>query len=277
MDGVVGALAWLVEPLQHDFMVRAVLVGSFVGVVCATLSCFVVLKGWSLVGDALSHAVLPGIILAYLAGLPMALGAVVSGVACVSASGLIEARTRVKPDAVLGILFTGFLAVGLIRLAANRGDVHCTHVMVGNLRGIEQDDLVQALVAGSVTLLAVLALRRDLILVCFDPAQARVLGLHPARLEFALLVVLALTVVAALQVVGLVLAIAMLVTPGCTGLLLARRFGAVMAWAWASTVLSCIAGATISFHLDGATGPCIVLVQAGLFLVALLSRRVVAT
>ena len=273
MDGAMGALAWLAEPLRHDFMVRAMLVGSFVGVVCATLSCFVVLKGWSLVGDALSHAVLPGIILAYLAGLPMALGAVVSGVACVSASGLIEAQTRVKPDAVLGILFTGFLAVGLILLAANPGDVHFTHVMVGNLLGIERDDLVQALVAGSVTLLAVLALRRDLILVCFDPAQARVLGLRPERLELALLVLLALTVVAALQVVGLVLAIAMLVTPGCTGLLLARRFGAVMAWAWASAVLACVAGAYVSFYLDGATGPCIVLVQAGLFLVALAWRR----
>lgn len=266
-------LAWLAEPFRHDFMVRAMLAGSFVAVVCATLSCFVVLRGWSLVGDALSHAVLPGLILAYLAGLPMALGAVASGVACVSASGFVQARTRVKRDAVLGILFTGFFAVGVILLAANPSEVHFKHVIYGNLLGIQPADLVQALAAGAVTLLAVAALRQDLVLVCFDPAQARVIGLRPARLELVLLVLVALTVVAALQIVGLVLAVALLITPGCTGLLLARRFGAVMAWAWASAVLASVAGAYLSFQLDGATGPCIVLVQAGLFLLALAWRR----
>lgn len=266
-------LAGLPGPLQHAFLVEAILVGSFLGVVCATLSCFVVLKGWSLVGDAVSHAVLPGVILAYLAGLPMALGAVASGVACVAASGAIGAHTRVKPDAVLGILFTGFLAVGLILLAANPGDVHFTHILFGNLLGIETADLVQVLLVGSATLLVVLAMRRDLILVCFDPAQARVLGLNPARLELVLLVLLAMTVVAALQAVGVVLAIALLITPGCTGRLLADRFGAMMAWAWASAVLSCVAGTVLSFYLDGATGPCIVLVQAGLFVLALAARR----
>lgn len=185
----------------------------------------------------------------------------------------MQARCRVKPDAVLGILFTGFLAVGLILLTANPGDVHFTHVLFGNLLGIEEDDLVQALAIGSAVLLVVLAMRKDLVLVCFDPGQARVLGLSPARLELLLLVLLAMTVVAALQAVGVVLAIALLITPGCTGLLLACRFGRVMAVAWASAMLSCVAGTYLSFHLDGATGPCIVLVQAGLFLAALAVRQ----
>lgn len=270
MTALLSLLEAAAEPLRHGFMVQAMLIAAFVGTVCAVLSCFVVLKGWALVGDAVSHAVLPGIILAYVAGLPMSLGAVASGMACVLSAGAIEARCRVKSDAVLGIAFTGFLALGMVLLAETPSNVHFMHVLFGNLLGIEPADMIQTLVVGSVTLAAVLLLRKDLILFCFDPGQARVIGISPRRLELILLLLVAATIVAALQAVGVVLVMAMLVTPGCIGLLLADRFGRVMAAAVGSAVLSSVLGTLLSFWLDGATGPSIVVVQALLFALAFL-------
>ncbi|MGL4966576.1 MAG: metal ABC transporter permease [Inquilinus sp.] len=270
MTALLSLLEAAAEPLRHGFMVEAMLVAAFVGTVCAVLSCFVVLKGWALVGDAVSHAVLPGIILAYVAGLPMSLGAVASGMACVLSAGAIEARCRVKSDAVLGIAFTGFLAFGMVLLAETPSNVHFMHVLFGNLLGIEPADMIQTLAVGSVTLAAVLVLRKDLILFCFDPGQARVTGISPRRLELILLLLVAATIVAALQAVGVVLVMAMLVTPGCIGLLLADRFGRVMAAAVGSAVLSSVLGTLLSFWLDGATGPSIVVVQALLFALAFL-------
>lgn len=258
----------VVEPLRHGFMLKAMLVGAFVCAVCAALSCFIVLKGWSLVGDAISHAVLPGIVLAHLAGLPMALGAIASGILCVQAAGGIAGGSRVKPDAALGILFTGFLALGMVLVTAFPSDIDFTHVLFGNLLGITEGDLAQALALGGATLVTVLAKRRDLVLFCFDPVQAEVTGLSPRRLEALLLLLVAATAVASLQAVGLALILAMLITPGCVGLLLAKRFDAVLAIAMASAVLSAIAGTLASFHLDGATGPCIVLAQAAQFALA---------
>ncbi|OWJ57826.1 metal ABC transporter permease [Inquilinus limosus] len=270
MTALLSLLEAAAEPLRHGFMVQAMLVAAFVGTVCAVLSCFVVLKGWALVGDAVSHAVLPGIILAYVAGLPMSLGAVASGMACVLSAGAIEARCRVKSDAVLGIAFTGFLALGMVLLAETPSNVHFMHVLFGNLLGIEPADMIQTLAIGSVTLIAVLLLRKDLILFCFDPGQARVIGISPRRLELILLLLVAATIVAALQAVGVVLVMAMLVTPGCIGLLLADRFGRVMVAAVGSAVLSSVLGTLLSFWLDGATGPSIVVVQALLFGLAFL-------
>jgi len=270
MAEILSVLDAAAEPLRHGFMIKAMLIAAFVGTVCAALSCFVVLKGWALVGDAVSHAVLPGIILAYVAGIPMSLGAVASGMACVLSAGAIEARCRVKSDAVLGIVFTGFLAFGMVLLVETPSDVHFMHVLFGNLLGIETGDVIQTLAVGSVTLLAVMLLRQDLILFCFDPGQARVTGLSPRRLELILLLLVAATIVAALQAVGVVLVMAMLVTPGCIGLLLADRFGRVMAVAIGSAVASSVIGTLASFWLDGATGPCIVVVQALLFGLAFL-------
>jgi manganese transport system permease protein/manganese/iron transport system permease protein len=268
-----GLLDLIIEPLRHGFMLRALAVGTFISAVCAVLSCFVVLKGWSLVGDALSHAVLPGIVLAYILGLPMGLGALASGMACVALAGAARPYSRVKPDALLGIAFSGFLAVGLILLVATPSDIHFLHVLFGNLLGIEPRAIVEALAAGTITLAAVLVLRKDLVLLCFDPAQARVIGLSPGRLELILLVLVALTVVAALQAVGVVLVVAMLVTPGCIGFLLAERFDRMMLIAVGSAVLAALAGTLASFWLDGATGASIVLVQALLFVLAFAAAR----
>lgn len=256
----------LLEPMRHGFMIKAMLVGVFICSVCAVLSCFVILKGWSLVGDALSHAVLPGIICAYLLGIPMAVGAVASGVACTVLAGAARSHCRVKPDALLGIAFTGFLSLGMIMLVATPSDVHFMHVLFGNLLGIENQDLIQALVVGTVAVLVVALMRKDLVLFCFDPGHARVLGLSPARMEILLLFLVALTVVAALQAVGVCLVMAMLVTPGCVGLLLADRFDRMVMVSVGSAAFSAILGTFASFWLDGATGACIVLVQGALFM-----------
>lgn len=260
----------LIEPLRHGFMVKAMLVGAFVCAVCAALSCFIVLKGWSLIGDAISHAVLPGIVLAHLLGMPMALGAIASGILCVQAAGGVAGSSRVKPDAALGILFTGFLALGMVLVTAFPSDIDFTHVLFGNLLGITTSDLVQALILGGFALATALVRRRDLVLFCFDPVQAQVIGLSPRRLEALLLLLVAATAVASLQVVGLALILAMLITPGCVGLLMAKRFDVALAIAMGSAILSALVGTLASFRLDGATGPCIVLVQALQFVVALM-------
>jgi len=266
-----GFLDLIFEPLRHGFMLKALAVGTFVSVVCAVLSCFVVLKGWALVGDALTHAVLPGIVLAYIVGLPMGLGALASGIACVVLAGAARPYSRVKPDALLGIAFSGFLAIGLILLVATPSDIHFIHVLFGNLLGIEPPEIIQAVVIGGVALGAVLVMRKDLVLLCFDPGHARVIGLSPARLELVLLVLVAMTVVSALQAVGIVLVVAMLITPGCIGFLLARRFSRMVVIAVLAAVLSAVAGTLASFWLNGATGASIVLVLALLFVLAFLT------
>jgi ABC-type Mn2+/Zn2+ transport system permease subunit len=263
-----GIFDLIVEPLRHGFMLKALAVGTFVSIVCAVLSCFVVLKGWALVGDALTHAVLPGIVLAYILGLPMGLGALASGVACVALAGAARPYSRVKPDALLGIAFSGFLALGLILLVATPSDIHFMHVLFGNLLGIESAEIIQAVAIGAIALAAVLVMRKDLVLLCFDPGHARVIGLSPRRLELVLLVLVALTVVSALQAVGVVLVVAMLITPGCIGFLLADRFSRMIVIAVAAAIVSAIAGTLASFWLNGATGASIVLVLVLLFVLA---------
>lgn len=263
-------LAVLVEPLQYGFVLKAMAVGVFVCGACAVLSCFIVLKGWALIGDAMSHAVLPGIIVAYLLGLPMALGAVVSGVACVLTAGTARSLTRVKPDALLGISFTGFLGIGMILLVATPSNIHFLHVLFGNLLGIEPEDLIQTLIVGSLAMATVFVKRKDLILYCFDPGQAQVIGLSPVRLELLLLVLVAATAVAALQATGICLVVAMLIAPGCIGFLLAQRFDRMMLISVTSAAIAAILGTMASFWLNGVTGATIVLTQAGLFVLAFL-------
>ncbi|RRZ86778.1 metal ABC transporter permease [Erwinia sp. 198] len=260
----------LLQPLRYDFMLKAMATGVFVCSVCAVLSCFIVLKGWALIGDAISHAILPGVIFAYIIGVPMALGAIVSGVACVMIAGAVRNLTTVKPDALLGISFTGFLGVGIILLVATPGNVHFMHILFGNLLGIETSVLIQTVIIGTLTLLTVLIMRKDLILFCFDPCQASVIGRSPARLELILLVMVAATAVTALQVTGSVLVVAMLIAPGCIGFLLTRRIYPMLLVSVLSAVIATVVGTFVSFWLNGETGATIVLVQAALFLLAFL-------
>jgi ABC-type Mn2+/Zn2+ transport system permease subunit len=250
-------------------MLRAFAVGSLIAAVCAVLSCFLVLRGWSLMGDAVSHAVLPGIVLAYIVGLPLAVGAFASGLLCATATGWIKRHTRVKEDTVMGVVFTGLFALGLILHVKTPGDLHLDHILFGHLLGIERPALIQAVTLSCLVLGAILLLRRTLLLAAFDPGQARALGMNLRLLDTFLLILLALAIVAALQAVGIVLVVAMLVTPGATALMLARRFDRMLLVAVTVAVGSTLAGAYVSFFAGASTAACIVLTQAAMFVAAL--------
>ena len=265
-----GLLAMLLEPLQQGFLQRALGVGLLVAVVCAVLSCFMTLKGWALMGDAVSHAVLPGVVLAYALGLPFALGAFVFGVGSVGLIGWIRQRSRVKEDTVIGVVFTGFFALGLVLISKLRSGVDLGHILFGNLLGISDGDLLQTALIALAVLSVLLLRRRDLLLFCFDPAHARSIGLPTGRLHYLLLTLLSLTTVAALQTVGIILVVAMLVTPGATAYLLTDRFDRMTLLAVASAVLSVLVGVWLSYWLDTSTAGCIVLSQTLLFLLVLL-------
>lgn len=263
-------LTWITEPLQYAFLVRALLVGSLVAATCALLSCYVTLKGWALMGDAVSHAVLPGVVLAYALGLPLALGAFVFGVGSVAMIGCIKQQTRVKEDTVTGLVFTAFFALGLVLISRVRSHLDLMHILFGNLLGIGSGELLQT-VAISLLILVVLLIRgRDLLLFCFDATHALSIGLHPGRLQYLLLALLSLASVAGLQTVGILLVVAMLITPGATAYLLSDRFERMALIAVLSAVSSTVLGVVWSYWLDGSTAGCIVLVQSGQFLLAML-------
>ncbi|MFK7850715.1 MAG: metal ABC transporter permease [Akkermansiaceae bacterium] len=258
------------EPFQYGFMQDALLVGSLVGAMCAALSCFLILKGWSLMGDAVSHAVLPGIVLAYIIGLPLALGAFVAGLFCATSAGFVKRNSRIKEDTAMGVVFTGLFAFGVVLFSKTPSDLHLDHILIGNILGISRSQVWQTVGLGGVVLLVTLILRRDLLLICFDPSQARVMALPHRFLHYLLLGLLSLAIVVSLQAVGIILVIAMLVTPGCVAHLWTDRFGKMLWIAMGSAVAATILGILISYHVDASPGGCIVLVQALLFLISLL-------
>lgn len=263
-------ITWLLEPLQHAFMVKALGVSTLVGCVCAVLSCFLTLKGWALMGDAVSHAVLPGVVLAYWLGLPFALGAFVFGLMAVTLIGFIQQQTRVKEDTVIGLVFTGFFALGLVLLSKTASSVDLMHILFGNVLGISDRDLWQTVIVSLMTLITIALLHRDLILFCFDPTHARTIGLNTTLLYYLLLALLSLTTVAALQTVGIILVVAMLITPGATAYLLSDRFGIMVLIALAVGGLGSLLGTYISYYLDASTGGCIVVLQTVIFLLAMI-------
>ena len=271
MTDVLGTLWSLVAtPLSYGFMQRALLVAVLTGAVCAVLSCYLVLKGWSLMGDAVSHAVLPGIVLAVALGLPLAVGAFAAGLLCAVATGYLKDNSRVKEDTVMGIVFSGMFGLGLVLFTKVETDQHLLHVLFGNMLGVTDRDLIETAVVAGLTLAVVLAKRRDLLLYCFDPRHARAVGLKVEWLHYGLLVLLSLTIVASLKAVGVILVVAMLVAPGATAYLLTRRFERMLMVAVAVAVGSSVLGTLVSFHINGSTGPCIVLIQAAIFCLALL-------
>ena len=249
---------WIMEPFQLGFMIRALWVSAFVGVVCAVLSCYITLKGWSLMGDAVSHAVVPGVVIAYALGLPFALGAFVFGFGATVAIGYVKSKTRLKEDAVIGVIFTGFFAFGLVLATKIPSNIDLFHILFGNVLGISPQDIVQTLVVGILTLSIILLRRKDLLLFCFDPNHAKAIGLNTQVMYYTLLSVLALTIVTALQTAGIILVVAMLVTPGATAYLLSDRFDHMLMIAVATSVLSCLSGTYASYQLDASTGGCIV-------------------
>jgi manganese/iron transport system permease protein len=261
---------WLIVPLSYPFMQRALVVSLLVAAVCAVLSCYLVLKGWSLMGDAISHAVLPGIVVAYAIGLPLALGAFVAGLSCALLTGYLKENSRIKEDTVMGIVFSGMFGLGLVLFTKIETDQHLLHILFGDVLGVTWRDLVETAIIAGGTLALVLLKRRDLLLYCFDPNQARAIGLPVRVLHYGLLVLLALTIVAALKTVGIILVIAMLIGPGATAYLLTDNFDRMLPIAVGVALVSAAVGTVASFHLDGATGACIVLVQAALFVLAFL-------
>ena len=221
-------IEFLLEPLTYDFMQRALAVTVTAAIVCGVLSCWLVLIGWSLLGDAVSHAVLPGVVIAYLLGTPFAVGALVFGFAAVALIFLVRSTSRVKEDAAIGVVFTTLFALGLVLISVFPSQTDLGHILFGNLLGVNTVDLVQVLGLGAITLAILVFKRRDLTLYAFDPTHANAIGLNPRALGALLLGLLALTVVVALQAVGVVLVVAMVIIPGATAYLLTDRFGRML-------------------------------------------------
>jgi manganese/iron transport system permease protein len=261
---------WIVGPLSYPFMQRALVVSVLVAAVCAVLSCYLVLKGWSLMGDAISHAVLPGIVLAYVLNLPLALGAFAAGLSCALLTGYLKENSRIKEDTVMGIVFSGMFGLGLVIFTKVETDQHLNHILFGNVLGVTVRDLIETAIVAGGTLLIVLVKRRDLLLYCFDPNHARSIGLPVRVLHYGLLILLSLTIVASLKAVGIILVIAMLIGPGATAYLLTDSFERMLTIAVGVAVTSAALGTIVSFHIDGATGACIVLVQMVFFVAAFL-------
>lgn len=261
---------FLIEPLQHAFMVRALLISATVGGVCGLLSCYMTLKGWALMGDAVSHSVLPGVILAYAIGLPFSVGAFVFGVGSVAMIGFVKQKSRIKEDTVIGLVFTGFFALGLVLVSKTRSNIDLTHILFGNVLGISIADIQQTVLISALVTAVLLLFRRDLLLFCFDPTHARSIGINTGVLHYLLLSVLSLAAVAGLQTVGIILVVAMLVTPGATAYLLTDRFDRMSWLAIGSSIVSSLLGVYTSYWTDSSPAGCIVLVQTGLFVIAFL-------
>lgn len=260
----------LITPFIFPFMQKAIITALVTGTVCAILSCFLILKGWSLMGDAISHAVLPGIVIAFVIGIPLSIGAFVSGIFCAFATGYLKENSRVKEDTVMGIVFSGMFAFGLVLFARIDTNQHLTHILFGNILGITTAEFKQTLWISGFTIAIILLKRKDFLLYCFDPNQAKVIGLPVKLLHYGLLSLLALTIVASLQAVGIILVIAMLISPGIIAFTLCKNFNRMLIIAVITSTSSSLIGTILSFHIDAATGPCIVLTQAIYFIAALI-------
>ncbi len=258
----------LLAPFTYDYMVKAMWVSALVGGVCAFLSAYLTLKGWSLIGDALAHSVVPGVAAAYILKLPFATGAFIAGLLAALAMAIVRTRTKLREDAVIGIVFTAFFAAGVLLVSIYPASVSIQSIVLGNILAISDEDATQVLIISLVTLAVMLVLWRDLMLVFFDEGHARAVGLRPLALKIVFFTLLSAMTVAALQTVGACLVIAMVVTPGATAYLLTDRFPRLIAIAVAIGTLTSAVGAYASFFLDGATGALIVCIQTVLFLAA---------
>jgi len=258
----------LLDPFQYNFMINAIWVSALVGAVCAFLSAYLMLKGWSLIGDALSHSIVPGVAGAYMLGLPFALGAFLSGGLAALAMLFLRQRSGLKEDAVIGLIFTSFFGLGLFMVSLNPMAVSIQTITMGNILAITPEDTIQLVIIGGVSLMILLAKWRDLLAVFFDEAHTRTIGLNPGALQILFFTLLAACTVAAMQTVGAFLVIALVVTPGATAYLLTDRFPRLIALSVLIGTTTSAFGAYLSFFADGATGGIIVCLQTALFLVA---------
>jgi len=259
----------LSDAFQYRFMQRALLTSVMVGAICGLLSCYVVLKRWSLLGDAISHAVLPGVAIAYLLGWPFFIGAFITGALTSIGIGAIERHTRIKSDAAMGLMFTGAFALGIVIISKIASSTHLMHILFGNVLGVRESALLLTLVASVIALGVVWLCFRPLLLYAFDPQQAQALGFNTSVIHYGLILLLTLTIVASLETVGIILVVAMLITPGATAHLLTDRFRTMMLISVAVGVSSAVIGLWLSAALDVASGGTIVLVATGWFFAAL--------
>lgn len=260
-----SVLDLVLEPLRYDFMVRALITTVLAAVVCALMSCWLVLIGWSLMGDAVSHAVLPGVVLAYIVGWPFAIGALVFGVAAVGLIGVVNHASRVKEDAAIGIVFTTLFALGLVMISVTPSQTDLNHIIFGNILGVSDAELLQVGVLSLVAFSVLMFKRRDLTLYAFDPTHAHAIGLSPTWLGTLLLGLLAITAVVALQVVGIILVVAMLIIPGATAHLMTDRFATMLIIAPTLSAICSVVGIYASYWLDASSGGLVVLAQGLVF------------
>ncbi|MEM7634195.1 MAG: metal ABC transporter permease [Pseudomonadota bacterium] len=264
---------WIMQPFAFEFMHKAFIITVLLSVPMAALSCFLVLKGWSLMGDAISHAVLPGIVLAYIVGAPLAAGAFTAGMACALATGFLDRNSRIKQDTVMGVVFSGMFGLGLVMYVAIQTEVHLDHILFGNILGLAWGDVVETAAISALCTTGIAIWRKDLLLHAFDAQHARAIGLKVALLHYGLLAAISLAIVGALKASGIILAIALLIAPGAIAFLVTRRFEAMLIVAIAVAVGSSLVGVFASFHLDSAPAPTIVLVMTGLFIAAFVRQQ----
>lgn len=258
----------LLLPFQFTFMQHAFIIVLLVAAPMGLISSFLVLKGWSLMGDAISHGVLPGVVLAYVAGIPLAIGAFIAGMICALSTGFIKENSRIKEDTVMGVVFSGMFGLGIVLFSFVQTDLHLSHILFGDMLGISRSDILETGIIAIVSLGFVGFLRRDLLVAAFDSQHARAIGLPVRFYHYGLLSILSLTIVGALKSVGIILAIAMLIAPGAIAFLLTRRFEMMLAVAVLVALISSFAGVYLSFFIDSAPAPTIVVLMTLIFLVA---------
>ena len=261
-------MTYLLEPFTYTFMLNAMFVSALVGAVCAFLSCYLMLKGWSLIGDALSHSIVPGVAGAYMLGIPFAIGAFFSGGLAAAAMMFLNQRTGLKEDAIIGLIFTSFFGLGLFMVSVSPVPVDVQTIILGNILAITPSDTIQLVIIGVVCLTVLLAKWKDLMVAFFDENHARSIGLRPDRLRFMFFVLLSAACVAALQTVGAFLVIALVITPGATAYMLTDRFPRLLVIAVTIGATSSFVGAYISYFLNGATGGVIICLQTTIFVLA---------
>lgn len=258
----------LLAPFQFSFMVNALIISVLIAIPTALLSCFLVLKGWALMGDAMSHAVFPGVVIAYIIGAPLAIGAFSAGMVCALSIGFLKNNSRIKQDTVMGIVFSGMFGFGLLLYVKIDSDVHLDHILFGDMLGVGLGDIVETGIIAAFTALILGVKWRDLLLHAFDPAHAQAIGLRVNVLHYSLLCLIALTIVAALKSVGLILAIALLIAPGAVAFLLTNKFSTMLILSMIIALVGAFLGVYISFFIDSAPAPTIVLVLTVFFIMA---------
>ena len=266
----------LTMPFHFSFMTNAFWIMSIISVPTALLSCYLVLKGWSLMGDAISHAVLPGVVIAYLLNIPLIIGAFCAGMLCALATGFLSENSRIKQDTVMGIVFSGMFGFGIVLYTKITTDVHLDHILFGNMLGISRENLWTAGIISLGVSGLLLAKRRDLLLQSFDPIQAQAVGLPVGLLHYGMLAMISLTIVATLSAVGIILSIGLLIAPGAIAFLLTKRFEHMLIISVVVTLVSGFIGVYLSFFLDSAPAPTVILVLTGLFIMAFVRSAKVA-